>query len=118
RPRDRIMFPRAELTANPLHCVRAHLTNGTVMLSGAKHLSLFASGIAPGFDPRFFASLRMTFSASASKGVEASAYNPPTKQACASEDNTEFQPAPATTRSVREPPRTSPACTHSETGTT
>src|SRR5437773_12207098 len=59
RARDRIVFTRADLATEPLHCITP-LTNGTVMLSGAKHLSLFATGIAPGFDQRFFASLRMT----------------------------------------------------------
>ena len=38
------------------------------------------------------------------------------KQACAFEDNTERQPTPATTRRVRELPRTTLACTHNGTG--
>src|SRR5213080_3020716 len=90
------------------------LTNGAVMLSGAKHLSLFASGIAPGFDLRFFASLRMDTSASTSKGVEASAYNLPTKQACVCEDSRESQLAPDPTTPVRESPKTSRVYTRNE----
>ena len=40
--------------------LRAPLTKGTVMLSEAKHLWLFACVIDPENDQRFFASLRMT----------------------------------------------------------
>src|SRR6266478_853052 len=48
--------------------------------------------------------------------TKASVYNLPMKQACAFEDNTEPQPAPGTTRRVRELPRTSLACRHNRTG--
>src|SRR6476620_3454048 len=50
-----------------------------------------------------------------SKAVGASVCNLPMKQACAFEQNTEFQPAPATTSWVPERPTTSRVCRHNGT---
>ena len=51
-----------------------------------------------------------------SKATRASVCNLPMKQACAFEDNTEFQPTPDTTRWAPELPTTSLAYRHNETG--
>src|SRR5947208_4675695 len=65
------------------------------------------------FDPRFFASLRMTLR-EGFKEVEASVCSPTTEQAFVSERNTEYRPRLHTTTGAREPPTTTLACTHSE----
>jgi hypothetical protein len=57
---EEISFQRCATIQLIIDC-GTDLVNRAVLLSEAKHLGLFREGLAPTFDQRFFAPLRMTF---------------------------------------------------------
>ena len=90
------MFPRAELTTNPLHCLS--LRKDCSRLAVSRRSRLHSQKARRHSAVATTLRIRDTSPMAAS----ASVYNLPMKQGCAFEQNTEFHPAPATTSWVRE----------------